>query len=112
METFTETCTENVCLKLEQENVVQLVSGRATALNVPIDTDFYSFVNCICPSFSRPSSRPPFLPSFPVQQAHKDMFVAIHAGIKYTESKSGRPAIFFRDPDDNCLEAVEINQWR
>lgn len=33
-------------------------------------------------------------------------------GVKYTKSKSGRPAIFFRDPDDNCLEAVEINHWR
>jgi hypothetical protein len=35
-----------------------------------------------------------------------------HAGIKYTKSKSGRPAIFFRDPDQNCLEAVELDGWR
>eukprot|EP00892_Ulva_mutabilis_P004573 jgi/Ulvmu1/2488/UM137_0014.1 len=34
------------------------------------------------------------------------------AGIEYTKSKSGRPAIFFRDPDMNCLEAVEISDWR
>lgn len=34
------------------------------------------------------------------------------AGIEYTKSKSGRPAIFFRDPDMNCLEAVEILEWR
>lgn len=34
------------------------------------------------------------------------------AGIKYTASKSGRPAIFFRDPDDNCLEVVELADWR
>lgn len=34
------------------------------------------------------------------------------AGIKYTASKSGRPAIFFRDPDENCLEVVELAPWR
>ena len=34
------------------------------------------------------------------------------AGIKYTASKSGRPAIFFRDPDMNCLECVEVAPWR
>jgi len=33
-------------------------------------------------------------------------------GIKYTSSKSGRPAIFFRDPDANTLEVVEGLEWR
>jgi len=33
-------------------------------------------------------------------------------GVEYTASKSGRPAIFFRDPDMNCLECVEIDSWR
>lgn len=34
-------------------------------------------------------------------------------GIAYTASKSGRPAIFFRDPDMNCLEVVELDDdWR
>ncbi|MHB1085067.1 MAG: VOC family protein [Thiobacillus sp.] len=31
------------------------------------------------------------------------------AGIKYTASKSGRAALFCRDPDANTLEFVEIN---
>ncbi|KAL4451348.1 hypothetical protein ABPG77_009420 [Micractinium sp. CCAP 211/92] len=34
------------------------------------------------------------------------------AGIEYTRSMSGRPAIFFRDPDANCLEVVQIDTWR
>jgi len=34
------------------------------------------------------------------------------AGVKYTMSMSGRPAVFFRDPDMNCLEVVELEQWR
>jgi len=34
------------------------------------------------------------------------------AGIEYTRSMSGRPAIFFRDPDMNCLECVELESWR
>jgi len=34
------------------------------------------------------------------------------AGISYTQSKSGRPAVFFRDPDMNCLEVVETAPWR
>ena len=34
------------------------------------------------------------------------------AGIEYTASKSGRPAIFFRDPDMNTLECVETTPWR
>lgn len=34
------------------------------------------------------------------------------AGIKFTESMSGRPAVFFRDPDMNCLEIVEMKGWR
>jgi glyoxylase I family protein len=34
------------------------------------------------------------------------------AGITYTRSMSGRPAIFFRDPDANCLECVELAPWR
>lgn len=33
------------------------------------------------------------------------------AGVKYTESMSGRPAVFFKDPDMNCLEVVEM-RWR
>jgi glyoxylase I family protein len=33
-------------------------------------------------------------------------------GVAYTASKSGRPAIFFRDPDANTLEVVEGLQWR
>jgi len=34
------------------------------------------------------------------------------AGVKFTESMSGRPAVFFRDPDMNCLEIVETKAWR
>jgi glyoxylase I family protein len=34
------------------------------------------------------------------------------AGVGYTMSKSGRPALFFRDPDANVMEAVEIDPWR
>lgn len=30
------------------------------------------------------------------------------AGIPYTLSKSGRPAIFFRDPDENALEFAQF----
>jgi glyoxylase I family protein len=33
-------------------------------------------------------------------------------GVAYTASKSGRPAIFFRDPDANTLEVVEGLEWR
>lgn len=36
----------------------------------------------------------------------------VRAGIKYTASQSGRPAIFFRDPDENTLEVVETADWR
>ncbi|BBP04421.1 glyoxalase [Sulfuriferula plumbiphila] len=31
-----------------------------------------------------------------------------HAGVAYTSSQSGRPALFCRDPDGNALEFVEI----
>ena len=31
------------------------------------------------------------------------------AGVRYTASQSGRPALFCRDPDMNTLEFVEIN---
>ncbi|GLC36526.1 hypothetical protein PLESTB_000158000 [Pleodorina starrii] len=34
------------------------------------------------------------------------------AGVPYTRSMSGRPAVFFRDPDMNCLECVELEPWR
>lgn len=34
------------------------------------------------------------------------------AGVEYTRSMSGRAAIFFRDPDMNCLECVELDGWR
>lgn len=35
------------------------------------------------------------------------------AGVEYTKSMSGRAAIFFRDPDMNCLECVELHEsWR
>lgn len=34
------------------------------------------------------------------------------AGVEYTRSMSGRAAIFFRDPDSNCLECVEQGPWR
>ena len=34
------------------------------------------------------------------------------AAIQYTRSMSGRPAVFFRDPDANCLEVVELAPWR
>ncbi|MEJ2644022.1 MAG: VOC family protein [Gammaproteobacteria bacterium] len=30
------------------------------------------------------------------------------AGIDYTRSRSGRPALFCRDPDGNALELVEV----
>lgn len=32
--------------------------------------------------------------------------------IDYTRSKSGRAAVFFRDPDMNVLEVFETNAWR
>ena len=31
--------------------------------------------------------------------------------IEYTKSKSGRQAIFFKDPDSNTLEVVEGLEW-
>ena len=31
------------------------------------------------------------------------------AGIAYTRSRSGRRALFFRDPDGNALEMIELN---
>ena len=34
------------------------------------------------------------------------------AGVEFTRSMSGRPALFFRDPDMNCLECVEVEPWR
>ncbi|KAG2482585.1 hypothetical protein HYH03_018469 [Edaphochlamys debaryana] len=34
------------------------------------------------------------------------------AGVQFTKSMSGRPAVFFRDPDMNCLEVVEMESWR
>lgn len=34
------------------------------------------------------------------------------AGIPYTMSKSGRAALFFRDPDANTIEVVEETPWR
>ncbi|KIZ02999.1 hypothetical protein MNEG_4957 [Monoraphidium neglectum] len=35
------------------------------------------------------------------------------AGVPYTRSASGRPAIFFRDPDANVIECVEgVEPWR
>lgn len=34
------------------------------------------------------------------------------ADIQYTMSKSGRPAVFFRDPDANVLELAEMGVWR
>ena len=34
------------------------------------------------------------------------------AGVPFTRSMSGRPALFFRDPDANCLEVVEAAPWR
>lgn len=34
------------------------------------------------------------------------------AHVEFTRSMSGRPAIFFRDPDMNCLECVELEKWR
>ena len=32
------------------------------------------------------------------------------SGIKYTRSRSGRPAIFCRDPDGNGLELIEMGR--
>lgn len=34
------------------------------------------------------------------------------AGVAFTRSRSGRPALFFRDPDGNTLECVEGEVWR
>ena len=35
------------------------------------------------------------------------------AGVGYTKSASGRPAVFFRDPDANVIECVEgADPWR
>ena len=33
-------------------------------------------------------------------------------GVPYTLSASGRRALFFRDPDANTLEVVELEPWR
>lgn len=35
-----------------------------------------------------------------------------HENIPYTASRSGRPAIFFRDPDCNTIEVVQGLEWR
>lgn len=32
--------------------------------------------------------------------------------VPYTMSKSGRRAVFFRDPDMNTIEVVETSSWR
>ena len=34
--------------------------------------------------------------------------------VTYTKSKSGRAAVFFRDPDSNTFEFVEVSEsdWR
>jgi glyoxylase I family protein len=32
--------------------------------------------------------------------------------IPFTQSKSGRAAVFFRDPDQNVLECMEVEDWR
>jgi glyoxylase I family protein len=34
------------------------------------------------------------------------------AGVPFTRSASGRAAVFFRDPDGNTLECVELEPWR
>ena len=34
------------------------------------------------------------------------------AGVHYTKSKSGRQALFFRDPDMNGVEVAEMQPWR
>ena len=34
------------------------------------------------------------------------------AGITYSKSKSGRQALFFRDPDMNGVEVAEMEPWR
>ena len=33
-------------------------------------------------------------------------------GVQYSSSKSGRAAVFFRDPDMNVLEVFESKPWR
>jgi glyoxylase I family protein len=33
-------------------------------------------------------------------------------GVPFTRSASGRPALFFRDPDGNTLECAEMDRWR
>lgn len=33
-------------------------------------------------------------------------------GVPFTRSRSGRPALFFRDPDGNTLECAESGLWR
>lgn len=37
------------------------------------------------------------------------LLLSDHAGIPYTLSKSGRPAIFTRDPDANALEFTQVD---
>ena len=34
------------------------------------------------------------------------------ANVPYTMSKSGRAALFYRDPDANTIEVVELEDWR
>lgn len=34
------------------------------------------------------------------------------AQVPHTLSASGRPAVFFRDPDANTLECMEVQPWR
>jgi len=36
------------------------------------------------------------------------VFVLDQAGVGYTRSRSGRAAIFFRDPDGNAIEIVQL----
>jgi len=37
------------------------------------------------------------------------LFPALFVGVPYTLSRSGRPAIFTRDPDANALEFTQID---
>lgn len=39
------------------------------------------------------------------------LFSCLVSGITYTLSKSGRPAIFARDPDANALEFTQVDKW-
>jgi glyoxylase I family protein len=87
--------------------------------NLPFDGAWFSIGNgqtlhCLCLPNSDPVENRP-------EHGGVDRHVAVripdltplierleHHGVFYTRSKSGRRAIFFRDPDGNAIEVIEM----